>query len=90
MKEEEEAEERKKAEIAAKQKSVKIQKKMGIEDAEGKERMMSGSTSESSGVSGPRMELPPLHRLKLPRSEMQYAVSCGNYFQELHDSRPNQ
>ena len=53
MKEEEEAEERRKAEIAAKQKSVKIQKKMGIVDAEGKEQMTSGSTSGSSGVSGP-------------------------------------
>ena len=36
VKEEEEAEERKKAEIAAKQKSVKIQKKIGIVDADGK------------------------------------------------------
>ena len=35
------------------QKSVKTQKKMGIMDAEREERMTGGSTSESSGVSGP-------------------------------------
>ena len=53
LEEEKRAEEREKAEKAAEQKSVKNQKEVGITGAGGEERMASGSTSESSGVTGP-------------------------------------